>query len=82
MSLRCPINLRLDRVKIALFGGVFGSKMTQNDLFSFTTGPPGWTLPRPYLRVVDSIPDNLGIFGYHLVPCIQDVAQASNQSQT
>ena len=64
MSLRRPINLRLDRVKMAFFGGVF---LVKNDpeiaVLAVTPDPLGWTLPRPYLRVVDSIPDNLGIFG-------------------
>ena len=40
MSLRRPINLRLDRVKFAFFGGVFGSKMTTNGLLGGTPGPP------------------------------------------
>ena len=39
MSLRRPINLRLDRVTFAFFGGVFGSKMTPNGLFGGTPGP-------------------------------------------
>ena len=39
MSLGRPINLRLDRVKFAFFGGGFGPKMTPNGLFGGTPGP-------------------------------------------
>ena len=64
MSLRRPINPRLDRVKFAFFGGVFWVKNDPQMAFlAVPPDPPGWTLPRPYLRVVDSIPDNLGLFG-------------------
>ena len=63
MSLRHPINLRLYRVKFAFFVGVFLVKNDPKMAFLVVPpDPPGWTLPRPYLRVVDSIPDNLGIF--------------------
>ena len=40
MSLRRPINLRLDMVNLAFFGDVFGSKMTPNGLFGGTSRPP------------------------------------------
>ena len=41
MSLRRPINLTLDMVQFAFFGGGFGpKKMTPNGLFGGTPGPP------------------------------------------
>ena len=40
MSLRRPINLRLDRVKFAFFGVDFVPKMTPDGLFGGTPGPP------------------------------------------
>ena len=63
MSLRHPINLRPDRVKFAFFGGGLGQNDPKMAFLVVHPDPPGWTLSMPYLRVVDSIPDNLGIFG-------------------